>query len=121
MWAPYGPLHTADEAAYVFPRADPARGPRDVVYYCYYYYGIHPAHEMWCTTVLLYTTTSTAVLLQYYYENVRPAHEAAHGLSRAETRAGPCITCTKKSRRRAICCCDDVFSRAELLVHSTSR
>ena len=26
------------------------------------------------------------------YDDVRAAHEAAHGLSRAETRAGPCTT-----------------------------
>ena len=39
---------------------------------------------------------------RYYYDDVRPAREAAHELSRAETRAGPCTTCTKKSRKALI-------------------
>ena len=62
------------------------------------------AHEMWCTTI---------VPLQYYYDDVRAAHEAAHGHSRAETRAGPCTTCPKKNRR-AVYCYDEVFSRPEV-------
>ena len=65
------------------------------------------AHEMWCTTVL-----HTKVLLQYYYD-VRAAHETAHGLSRAETRAGPCTLCTKTSRR-AVYYCAEVFPRSEI-------
>ena len=35
----------------------------------------------------------------YYHYDVRPAHEAAHGGSRAKTRAGPCTPCIKKSGR----------------------
>ena len=53
------------------------------------------------------------LLLQYYCNDVRPANEAAHGLSRAKTRAGPCTTCTKKSRR-VVYSCDEVFSRTEI-------
>ena len=65
------------------------------------------SRNMCCTSVLLRST------IHYYfghYYHVRPAHEAAHGLSRAETRAGPRVACTKKSRRAV--CCDKVFSRA---------
>ena len=78
--------------------------------YSYYNYYIHSAHEppscfhgptrvaaqeMWCTTVLL---RYMLLFLQYYYDNVRPSHEAPHRLSRAETRTGPCTTCTKKQK-----------------------
>ena len=38
MCAVYGPLPPAHEAAHVFSRAGPDRGPRDEVYYCYYYH-----------------------------------------------------------------------------------
>ena len=69
------------------------------------------AQEMWCTTVLLYTWY--LVLLQYYYDDVHVAHEAAHGLSPPETRAGPCKTCTNKSRK-TVYCCDDVFFRSDI-------
>ena len=29
---------------------------------------------------------------KYHYDDVRPAHAAAHGLSRVEKRASPCTT-----------------------------
>ena len=67
--------------------------------------------------VLLRHTYRYILPLLQYYDDVRPANEAVRGLSRPETRAGPCTTCTEKSRSG--CCCDDVFSRAELLVHGT--
>ena len=52
--------------------------------------------------VLVYTTVLYYVplLLQYYYDDVRPAHEAAHGLPRADTRAGPCPICAKRAEDR---------------------
>ena len=52
---------------------------------------------MWCTIVLL---QYMLLLLQYYYDDVYPAHEAAHGLSRVEIRAGSCKTCTERAEER---------------------
>ena len=52
------------------------------------------------------------LLLQYYHYDVRAAHEAAHGLSPAETRACPCETFAERSRR-AVYCCDQGFSWAD--------
>ena len=39
---------------------------------------------------MYYCTTARYIVLQhYYYDDVHAAHEAAHGLSRAEARPGP--------------------------------
>ena len=66
---------------------------------------------MRCDVLLLYYY----ILQQYYYyNNVRVAHEAAHGRSRAETRAGPCTICTNRSRKAVYCCCEEAFSRSEI-------
>ena len=52
------------------------------------------AHEMRCSDTWY-----------CFFDDVRPSHETAHGLSRAETQAGTCATYTKVSRRRAVYCC----------------
>ena len=46
MWALYGPLRLAHEAAHVFGRVGPDRSlpMRSGVLYCYYY-DVHRAHE----------------------------------------------------------------------------
>ena len=50
------------------------------------------------------------ILLRYDYDDVRAALQAAHRLFGAETRAGPCTTCTNTSTREVYCC--DDFRRA---------
>ena len=46
------------------------------------------AHEMWRTNTCY-----------YYCDEVRPTHEATHGLARAETQAGPCTKMWLFNRR----------------------
>ena len=64
MWALYGPLHPAHDAAHVFSWAGPGRGPRCGVLYCYYY-DIYPAHE--AAHVFSHWPMRCGVLLLYYY------------------------------------------------------
>ena len=58
------------------------------------------AHEIWCiyySTILYHSL----LLLQYNYNDVRPLDEAAHGLSRAETRAGRVQLVLKREEKRS--------------------
>ena len=137
MWAKYQLIRPAHEAIDLFSPAGPIHGPWDTVYYCYHDDDIHFAHEAahvftgrprprlmrW---VVLYFSNATGYLVYYNDDNddndeddeddedddddddVR-THEATHGLSRSERRAGPCAIFTKKGRRAVYCCCAEVF------------